>query len=49
MRLSDNLVEFLGGPVMILPGTRNAAFVPDIGRAVAVQVVDDGTATRSRP
>ena len=44
MRLSDTLVEFLNGPLMILLGTRSAAFVPEIGRAIGQRLSPEASA-----
>ncbi|MEO8244629.1 MAG: hypothetical protein ABI832_20245 [bacterium] len=41
MRLSDALIEFLAGPVMILLGSRTATNVPDAGRSVGLRLSAD--------
>jgi hypothetical protein len=38
MRLPKDIVEFLGGPAMILLGTRSEVFVPEIGRGVGLRL-----------
>ncbi len=38
MRLPEVVTDFLGGPAMIVLGTRSPVFVPDIGRAVGLTI-----------
>ncbi len=41
MRLPEQVVEFLGGPSMILLGTRSAVFKPGIGRAIGLRLAEE--------